>query len=172
MRTERLLFAPWTASDWLAFKPIATDPEVVRYISGGQPWPDDRIQEFVQRQIHCLRERGYCLWKLLDPGAGRMVGFCGLQPLANTVEIEIGWWLARSYWGRGLATEAAGAALRDGFERLGLGRIVAVAQPANRASLRVMHKLGMRYERDMQHKGMDVVLYAIHAPGTSVSPGK
>lgn len=62
--------------------------------------------------------------------------------------------------------------MRDGFERAGLRRIVAVAQPANRASLRVMEKLGMRYERDILHKGMDVVLYSIHAPGTVVSPGK
>jgi len=172
MQTERLLFSPWVESDWLAFKPIATDPEVMRYISDGQPWPDDRIQEFVQRQIHCLVERGYCLWKLLDRGSGHMIGFCGLQPLANTVDVEIGWWLAPSHWGRGLATEAARAALRDGFERVGLGRIVAVAQPANRASLRVMEKLGMRYERDIEHKGIGVVLYAIHAPGTPVSPEK
>ena len=172
MQTERLLFSPWAECDWLAFKPIATDPDVMRYISEGQPWPDNRVQEFVQRQIHCLGERGYCLWKLLEPDTGHMVGFCGLQPLANTVEVEIGWWLARSHWGRGLATEAARAALRDGFERVGLGRIVAVAQPANRASLRVMEKLGMRYERDTQHKGIGVVLYAIHAPGMSVSPGK
>ncbi len=172
METERLLFAPWAESDWLALKPLATNPEVVCYISEGQPWPDERIQEFVQRQMRCLRERSYCLWKLLEPGAGRMIGFCGLQPLSNTAEIEIGWWLAQSHWGRGLATEAARAALRDGFERVGLGRIVAIAQAANRASLRVMDKLGMRYERDMQYKGMDVVLYAVHPPGTAVSSGK
>ena len=167
MRTERLLFSPWTESDWQALKPIATDPEVMRYISEGLPWPDDRIQEFVERQMACLRERGFCMWRLLEPDIEQMVGFCGLQPLANTPDIEIGWWLARSHWGRGLATEAARAVLRDGFERAGLDRIVAVAQPANGASRRVMEKLGMRYERDTQHKGIDVVLYAIHAsPGT------
>jgi ribosomal-protein-alanine N-acetyltransferase len=172
MRSERLLFSAWTDDDWLAFKPIATDPEVVRYISEGQPWPDNRIQEFVQRQMQCLRERGYCVWKLVEPGVSGMVGFCGLQPLANTREIEIGWWLARSHWGRGLATEAARVALRDGFERVGLSRIVAVAQPANRASLRVMEKLGMLYERNVSHKGIDVALYAIHAPETTVFSGK
>jgi ribosomal-protein-alanine N-acetyltransferase len=162
MRTERLLFAPWTEADWLALKPIATDPEVMRYISNGQPWPDDRIQEFVQRQIDCFRLRGYCLWQLLDASSGCMIGFCWLQPLAGTDEIEIGWWLERSHWGRGLATEAARAALADGFERAGLARIVAVAQPQNRASIRVMEKLGMQYEKPVQHKGFDVVLYAIH----------
>jgi len=171
MRTERLVFCAWSETDWLAFKPIAIDPEVMRYISEGLPWPDDRIQKFVQRQMNCFRDRGYCLWKLLEPDTSQMIGFCGLQPLANTSDIEIGWWLARSHWGRGLATEAARAALRDGFERAGLQRIVAVAHPANLASRHVMEKLGMRYERDTQHKGIDVVLYAILAPKTPISSG-
>jgi len=172
MHTERLLFSPWTEADWLALKPIATDPEVMRYISEGQPWPDDRIQEFVNRQITCLRDHGFCMWRLIERGTDQMIGFCGLQPLAKTPEIEIGWWLARSHWGRGLATEAAHAVLQGGFGRAGLKRIVAVAQPANRASLRVMQKLGIHYERDTQHKGIDVVLYAIDAPTTPVSSGK
>jgi len=162
MRTERLLFAPWTEADWLALKPIATHPEVMRYISDGQPWPDDRIQEFVGRQMDGFRLRGYCLWQLLEASSGGMIGFCGLQPLEGTGEIEIGWWLARSHWGRGLATEAARTALRDGFVRAGLARVVAIAQPQNRASVRVMEKLGMQHEKSMKHKGFDVVLYAIH----------
>jgi ribosomal-protein-alanine N-acetyltransferase len=91
-----------------------------------------------------------------------MISFCGLQ-LANTSDIEIGWWLAPSHWGRGLATEAGLAILHDGFERAGLTRIVAVAHPDRRASRRVMEKIPMRYERNAQHKGIDVVLYAIHA---------
>jgi len=163
MRTERLLFAPWSEAYWLALNPIATDPEVMRYISGGQPWPDDRIQEFVRRQIDCFHLHGYCLWQLLEASSGGMIGFCGLQPLADTGHVEIGWWLARSHWGRGLATEAARAVLRDGFERAGLARIVAIAQPQNRASIRVMEKLGMQYEKPMKHKGFDVVLYAASA---------
>jgi ribosomal-protein-alanine N-acetyltransferase len=89
-----------------------------------------------------------------------MIGFCGLQPLDGTAETEIGWWLAHAWWGKGLVTEAARAALRDGFERAGLARIVAVALPANRASVQVMEKLGMKYEREMIHRGFDVVLYA------------
>jgi len=126
------------------------------------PGPTIRIQEFVGRQMACLRERGYCMWRLLEPDTDQMVGFCGLQPLASTPDIEIGWWVARSHWGRGLATEAARAVVCDGFERVGLDRIVTVALPAHGASRRVMEKLGMRYERDTQHKGINVVLYALH----------
>ncbi len=133
----------------------------MRYIGDGAPWPEERSRQFVERQIALYRERGFCLWKLL-PGdrVEALIGFCGLQPLPETEDIEIGWWLARAWWGRGLATEAARAALRDGFERVGLRRIVAIAQPANTASIRIMRKLGMRFECIAEARGIPVVKYA------------
>ena len=158
-------FLPWQADDWLLLRPIGTDPQVMRYISDGKPWPNEQIREFVGRQISHFDRLGYCLWKLLLKETSEMIGFCGLQPLDGTAETEIGWWLARAWWGQGLATEAARAALIDGFERAGLARIVAVALAANRASIHVMGKLGMTYEREMVHRRLDVVLYAVNRPG-------
>jgi ribosomal-protein-alanine N-acetyltransferase len=136
----------------------------MRYIGDGTPWPEQRSRQFVERQIELHRERGFCLWKLLPREGGGLIGFCGLQPLPGTPDIEIGWWLARVWWGRGLATEAARTALDDGFSRVSLGRIVAIAQPANSASIRVMLKLGMRYERMTEPYGIPVVLYSIEMP--------
>ncbi len=133
----------------------------MRYIGDGQPWPEKRAREFVGRQIALFAERGYCLWKLLPGDGAELIGFCGLQPLPETDEIEIGWWLARAWWGRGLATEAARAALRDGFERAGLRRIVAIAQPANTASINVMRKLGMRFECMTESRGIAVAMHTI-----------
>ena len=78
--------------------------------------------------------------------------------------MEIGWWLAKAYWGRGLATEAARAVLRFGFESVGLTRIVAIAQPANRPSVHIMEKLGMSFERGLIRSGVHVVLYSINNP--------
>lgn len=155
---------PWQPDDWLLLRPIGTDPQVMRYISDGEPWPDEGIREFVGRQVAHFDRLGYCLWKLLLKETSEMIGFCGLQPLDGTPETEIGWWLARACWGRGLATEAARTALQDGFERARLERIVAVALPDNRASIHVMEKMGMKYERDMVHRGFDVVLYALNRP--------
>ncbi len=161
LETERVMLVPWQPEDWLAFRAIATDSEVMRYISDGQPWADERIQQFVNDQIETFGTRQFCMWKLILKKTGALVGFCGLQPLRDTAEIEIGWWLGHECWGKGLATEAAREALRDAFERVRLRRVVAVAQPANRASLRVMQKLGMNYEGTMLHKGVSVVLYSI-----------
>lgn len=167
LETTRLQLVQWNSEDWLQLKPIAQDPQVMRYISAGRPWTDEQIREFVERQISGFAERGFCFWRLLtkeagsDGSAGEMIGFGGLQQLPATKEIEIGWWLAQAWWNKGLATEAAREAMRDGFQRIGLERIVAVAIPENRASIHVMEKLGMRFERETTHRGFRVALYAI-----------
>ncbi len=168
LSTERLELVEWEPGDQQALRPIATDPEVMRYIAEGIPWSDEQIREFVLRQMRHAAERGFCLWKLLlrEPhAAGRPAGLCGLQPLAGTEEIEIGWWLERELWGRGLATEAARAVLEFAWERAGLSRVVAIARAENRASRRIMEKLGMRYERDTVHRGFPVVLYSVARAG-------
>jgi|HubBroStandDraft_6_1064221.scaffolds.fasta_scaffold632868_2 RimJ/RimL family protein N-acetyltransferase len=170
LESERLNLRPWEAGDWLEFGTIAADPDVMRYIGDGTPWPAERSRQFVQRQISLFEERGFCLWKLSArlQDCSPLIGFCGLQPLPQTEterdEIEIGWWLARAWWGRGLATEAALVAMRDGFERLGLQRIVAIAQPANTASIGITRKLGMRFERLTHSRGIAVAMYAREAP--------
>ena len=132
----------------------------MRYIGDGTPWPEERSRQFVERQMALYGERGFCLWKL-RPRDGGVIGFCGLQPLPESEEIEIGWWLARAWWGRGLATEAALVAMRDGFERVGLRGIVAIAQPGNVASIGVMRKLGMQFERMTESRGVMVAMYSL-----------
>jgi RimJ/RimL family protein N-acetyltransferase len=166
LETARLKMEPWREEDWRAFHAIATDTEVMRYISGGEAWSEAQPREFVARQIRQFQERGYCLWKLaVKDGGDGIDGFCGIQPLAETQEIEIGWWLARRHWGQGMATEAAQEVLRDGFERVGLRKIVAIAHAENKASLRVMEKLGMKYEREHVHRGVPVVMYGLRTGG-------
>jgi ribosomal-protein-alanine N-acetyltransferase len=145
LRTERLTLETWQSADWAAFRPIATDPEVMRYITGGVAWSDEQIQAFVQRQVKMYAERGFCRWKLVNAG-GQLIGFCGVGYWREGLEPEIGWWVARAYWGRGLATEAARCALHDAFERVGFARITSVAAEDNTASRRVMEKLGLTLE--------------------------
>jgi len=166
IETARLRLEPWHSDDWRALHAIAREPEVMRYITNGAPWNETQTQEFVTRQQRHFSERNYCLWKLIvkntDVQSGETVdGLCGIQPLTETNEIEIGYWLAQRHWGHGLATEAARAAARDAFERVGLDRLVAIAQKENTASLRIMQKLGMAYERNHIHRGIPVVLYSV-----------
>ena len=90
-----------------------------------------------------------------------MIGFCGVGFWRDVQDPEIGWWLARRYWGRGLATEAAQTALRDAFERVRLERIISVAMPENTASIRIMQKLGLKLECEFENEGVRLVRYAI-----------
>ena len=164
LETERLMLNTWQTSDWTALRPIATDTEVMRYITGGIPWTEDRIQSFVEKQVQLHSERGFCRWKLLTKPAREMIGFCGVGFWREVEEPEIGWWLARGRWGRGLATEAARCALRDAFERVELKRIISIARPANRASIRIMEKLGLELDCEFESEGIRLLRYAIDKP--------
>ena len=161
LRTERLILDAWQSSDWTAFRPIAQDPEVMRDITGGIPWTDEQVRRFVNRQVELYAERGFCRWRVLDPATSELMGFCGVGFWGKELDPEIGWWLAKRHWARGFATEAAQCALRDIFGRVGLGRVVSIARPGNTASRKVMEKLGMRFERQFQHEGLDLVRYEI-----------
>jgi len=161
LKTDRVVLTPWQTDNWLALHRIASDPEVMRHITGGKAWSDAQTQEFLARQMRHFTERGFCLWKLQLNGDDEAVGLCGIQPLEGTSDIEIGWWLARRHWGEGIATEAARAAMRDAFTRVGLDRLVAIARAENAASLRIMEKLGMKYEREHVHRGIPVVMFGI-----------
>ncbi len=160
LKTERLILEPWSSSDWREFRPIAKDPEVMRYINGGVPWTDDEIQSFVNRQVLLYAARGFCRWKVVELGTGELIGFCGPGMWRDAPDPEIGWWLARTHWGRGLATEAARAALTDGFERVGLERVISIAMPDNIVSIGVMKKVGMSFDAEFENEGIRLVRYA------------
>jgi [ribosomal protein S5]-alanine N-acetyltransferase len=166
IKTDRLILDSWSSSDWQAFKPIATDAEVMRYITGGVPWTDEQIQNFVNRQIILLSERGFCRWKLVEPSTGELIGFCGAGMWRDAPDPEIGWWLARRHWGRGLATEAARAALHDALGRVRLKRIISIARPDNVPSIGVMKKLGLQFDQEFEVDGIKLVRYFGNAKAT------
>ena len=169
IETERLWLREWREGDADRFRYIAADPEVMRFIGEGHPWTDADLDFFIARETKRFAEHGFCLWPLIYKDSGEMIGQCGLKQLGTSGMIEVGWWVAEKHWGQGLATEAGRAALEAGFGRFGLERIVAIANPGNRASVRIMEKLGMRHVRQLSctELGMKrdqlVVLYEIHA---------
>jgi RimJ/RimL family protein N-acetyltransferase len=112
---------------------------------------------------------GYTLWMWREVASGELVGQVGLQPAEVEGEpvVEVGWSIAPERWGEGLATEAARASIDWGFERIGLDEIVSFAMIENGASIRVMEKLGMDYDRDFMRAGFPHALYRLRAPGLS-----
>jgi len=146
LETPRLVLRPWTPADRPAFTALTYDPEVMHYVHGGRPYSEEEVDEWFSRQGRQLAEHDLCMGAMIEKATGRLVGIAGTQPLGTTGDLEIGWWLARDVWGRGYATEAGGAAMRYVLETLGRRRVVAVIDPGNEPSKRVVARLGMQYE--------------------------
>ena len=163
LETERLYLRDWSLDDFDAFRALATDPRVMRYIGPGQPWPDDRILRFITSGIEQSKTRGWILWPLILKQTHQLIGICGFND-GFPPDTEIGWWLSPQYWNQGLATEAARATMQYGFTQWNFPRLISVAQPENLPSIRIMQKLGMTPDRSFTHDGIAVVSYAIDNP--------
>jgi len=144
LRTERLELRRFTAADLEPLLDVFGDPEVMRHVGEERrPLRAEGVRALVAASDDHWDEHGFGLLAIVELATGRLVGEAGLQFLEAGPDIELGYTLARAAWGRGYATEAARAVLRWGFAGLRLHRVVAVADPANAASLHVLDKLGM-----------------------------
>jgi ribosomal-protein-alanine N-acetyltransferase len=160
IETSRLILRLFSSDDLDEFAAINADPEGMRYIGNGKPQSREQTRIRLESILDHYTQHGFGLFAMVDKKSGAFVGFCGLQHLDNTSEIEVGYRLARRFWGIGLATEAARACLHYGFEQLGLERIVAVIQPGNIQSQSVARKIGLRYIRNARFYQTDVEYYA------------
>jgi RimJ/RimL family protein N-acetyltransferase len=145
LRTQRLLLRPWRTSDVAPLADLYADPRVQEFY---QRTLERSESDLIAARIQARFERdGYGLWAAELPGEADFIGFIGLQmvPFVShfTPALELGWQLAYSQWGKGLATEGARAALAFAHDELGYEEVVAMTAVMNRRSWRVMEKLGM-----------------------------
>ena len=160
--TPRLRLRPFELGDLEGLVALDTDPDVMRYIGKGQLRSRQETEMGLHRLMQHQDQHGFGLWAVVRQSDQAFLGWCGLKYLDSTPEIEVGYRLAKHCWGQGFATEGAIASVNYGFEVLGLDRIVAIAQPDNRASRRVMEKVGMQYEKAAHFYKTDCVYYALN----------
>jgi RimJ/RimL family protein N-acetyltransferase len=161
IETCRLCLRMFEPADVDALANINSDPEVMRHTGDGNPVSYEETEKRLYAYIEHWRQHGFGLRAAIHKSDHAFVGFCGLQFVAGTQEIEVGFRLAKEYWGRGLATEATRAVLRHGFEVLGLERIIGLTQPGNVASQRVLEKSGLKHEKNAYYYEHPVRCYAI-----------
>jgi RimJ/RimL family protein N-acetyltransferase len=167
LRTERLLLRQWRNDDLDALAPTYADPEVMRYIRDGAVQSRAETAEHLARIRQHWDEHGFGLFAAELLETGELIGWVGLVVPHFLPEVmpavEIGWRLARSFWGAGLATEGARAALRFGLVDQGLERLVSIRQVENVRSARVMEKIGLMFDRrtTVPGNGRLVDVYAI-----------
>lgn len=161
LETERLLIRKFTMDDLPALIELRSDPEVYKYLGGTRLQNPQTIEKRLRAYIDCCERFGFGSCALIWKETGEMCGWGGLMPLENTGEIEVGYGMAKQFWGKGIGYECARAWVEYGFEKAGLERIVAIAVPENVGSWRIMEKLGMRYEKTEEHYGLDCLFYSI-----------
>lgn len=159
IETPRLRLRQFTPNDLDDLSRLYSNPDLMRYIGKGIKTKNET--ETALSSILKHYQHGFGMWAVISKDNDKLIGRCGLCFLDNTSEVELGYLLDQSYWCKGLATEASQASLKYGFEVVKLDRIVAIAQPKNLASRRVMEKVGMKYEKDAYFYNKDVVYYAI-----------
>lgn len=145
LTTPRLILRHWRPDDLEPFAALNADPVVMEYMLTRL----DRAASdaFAQRIMDGHARHGFGLWAVEVPGIAPFVGFVGLSVPGWQGHfmpcVEVGWRLARPYWGKGYATEAAAAAIRYGFAGAGLREIVSFTFMGNLRSRAVMARLGM-----------------------------
>jgi RimJ/RimL family protein N-acetyltransferase len=122
---------------------------------------DAETKAYLERNLAHWAEHGFGIWILRDPMTGRVMGRAGLRHLLveGAPEVELAYALLPEFWGRGLATDAARACVTIGREWLGLASLVALTQPDNLASQRVLLKAAFTAEREVTHGGVRQVLF-------------
>jgi len=155
--TPRLRLRGWLAEDLEPFAALNADSEVMEHFPSRLS--HEETVGLVARIEKHFENYGYGPWAVELPRQAPFIGFIGLSVPAFEASftpcVEIGWRLARPWWGQGFATEGARAALAQGFEGLGLVEIVSFTVPGNLRSRRVMEKLGFRYAEEFEHPGID-----------------
>lgn len=154
LTTERLLLRHFQPSDAESLYHVFGDPEVMRFSDGV------KTKEWIHHWLRTCQERyaswGFGPYAIVKRENQDVIGYCGLfsyTDIDGRPEIEIGYRLRRSAWGKGYATEAAQAVRIYAFTQLGIKRLIALIDSANIASIGVAKKIGMHYEKDVMLEG-------------------
>ena len=161
LQTQRLVLRRVTEDDSANLVELDGDPEVMRFINGGRPTPRTEIESEVLPAFldYYERYRGYGFWAAIEKSTGLFVGWFHFRPAEGSPpgEVELGYRLRRSTWGKGYATEGSRALVDKGFAELGVERVVASTMVVNVASRRVMEKAGLRFVRSFRQPWPDYI---------------
>jgi RimJ/RimL family protein N-acetyltransferase len=161
LETARLRLRAWRDDDLEPLARLNADPLAMHHMGRG-PLDLDETRGQLERFRAHWRKHGFGLWALEDRETGAFLGRTGVSYHAVWPDDpEVGWFLDPKVWGRGLATEAGGASIRYGFETVKAPRLVSICIPENRASRRVMEKLGFTYltTRPYEELGLDLLIH-------------
>jgi RimJ/RimL family protein N-acetyltransferase len=170
LTTERMLLRRFTPDDVDELVALDGDPAVMRYLTGGRPTPRALIESRMLPGFMASYApvAGFGVWAALERATGRFLGWFSLRPAeeGNAREATLGYRLRQDAWGQGFATEGARALIRRAFAELGVARVTASTYEDNRASRRVMERVGMTFARAFRLTADDLAAHATFAGAT------
>jgi len=164
LETPRVTLRPWSLDDIDALHQMWTDPHVRRYLWDDEVISRQRAAAALEASVSSADQSGVGLWCILLIRGGALAGFCGFCFIDDTGDVELLYGLLPRYCGQGLSTEAARAILAHGFKTGLFTRVYARTDAMNRASIRVMERLGMTFERETRLGAAPTVIYSLTRP--------
>ena len=161
LRTHHLTLRPLLPEDAEILFRIYQVEGVLQYFPNPAPPSLEKIQRFLQHVQNHWDQRGYGNWGIVPDGEREIAGWAGLEYLPELDETEVGFLLARPFWGKGYATEAALASLHFGFHKVNLDHMIALVHPENLASQRVIEKCSMTYQETIPLWGIELMRYRL-----------
>jgi len=143
IETARLRLRIMTGDDADSLYSIWSDPEVMKFIPIVLFRTQKEVKDFIPMALQRWEDRGFGIFAVTDKENGQMMGYCGLQYLDESPEVEIYYGFSKDYWGQGFATEAARAVLRFAFEEKKIEYIAGITHLENAASQKVLEKIGL-----------------------------
>lgn len=137
------------------------DPDVRRYLWDDVEIPRERAAETVAGAVASASATGLGMWAVTLRGLPLLIGFCGFRHIDDGPEVELLYGFYPEFWGKGLAAEAALAALEYGFENRLFERIWGRTDAPNRSSVKVLERLGMRFEHETSVNGLPTLCYSL-----------
>ncbi len=169
IETARLRLRMLEPEDADSIHSIWSDPEVMKFIPIVVFRTREEVKEFIPLTLQRWEERGFGMFAVTFKETGEMVGYCGLQYLDGTPEVEIYYGFSKDFWDQGFATEAARAVLRFAFEEKKLESIAGITLPDNTASQKVLEKIGLK-KHEENRKFYDTECAYFTASRDSYSP--
>jgi ribosomal-protein-alanine N-acetyltransferase len=167
IETERLYLREFDISDSASFFELNLNPNVIKY-TGNSAFKDvEEAKKFLENYSD-YQTNGFGRWAVIYKSTQEFLGWCGLKYDKKLDETDIGFRFFEHFWNQGFATESAKACITYGFEKLNLKTIIGRAMKENIASIKVLEKIGLQYEKDFDFDGQDGVVYSVKNKNHSV----
>jgi [ribosomal protein S5]-alanine N-acetyltransferase len=155
--TDRLIIRSFTEQDIPEYAAIVKDPDVTKFLGDGSHHTYEQADRYVHECMESEIKNNFSRYAVIYKQTNKLIGFCGFKEIDN--RIDFGWRYSKDMWGKGYATEAAKAVFDHGIKTLKLSGIIAVSAVLNTRSIKVIEKIGFKFEAFGQLNGFTIKRY-------------